>query len=441
VDDQTPHFDVIVAGGGFAGVVAARELAKQHATLLLEARDRLGGRAWSRSFADTDIQVEMGGQFVYPDVQHPLAREMERYGLDTLDSGFAVKSAAWLVGGRRYEGVFPVPTADLAGLERVVYAAHDGAARIKTEVPLNHQSLEDLDIPWSDFVGRLDVSPLVRGFLNHVAAIYVGCHPDQGSTLQLLKHLALFGANFLQLTPWGRGSVLASGSGPLVRAIWADAAANGAQLELSTPVAAIDHASDKALVTTRDGQTFSADAVVYALPVMCWNDVTVTPGLSEVKRSAAAHAVAPAGKYWALVSGTEHEPFVLADPETSRGGYQSSVYKVLSEGQLYTGFTVDAAGMDVPSRAGIEAAVEMFTPGGHVVSTDGHDWANDPFTKGAWPCFEPGFLSRAHSSLSEPEGRLVFATSDIALEFNSWMAGGIECGIRAAEQAATSIRR
>ena len=38
-------WDAIVVGGGFAGVTAARELdASGHRTLLLEARDRLGGR-------------------------------------------------------------------------------------------------------------------------------------------------------------------------------------------------------------------------------------------------------------------------------------------------------------------------------------------------------------------------------------------------------------
>lgn len=41
-------YDAIVIGGGFAGVTAARELQAQgKRTLILEARDRLGGRAWT----------------------------------------------------------------------------------------------------------------------------------------------------------------------------------------------------------------------------------------------------------------------------------------------------------------------------------------------------------------------------------------------------------
>jgi monoamine oxidase len=56
--------DVIVVGGGFAGVTAARECAlRGRDVLLLEARDRLGGRTWSKSWAGT--RIELGGAWVH----------------------------------------------------------------------------------------------------------------------------------------------------------------------------------------------------------------------------------------------------------------------------------------------------------------------------------------------------------------------------------------
>ncbi|KAL4863096.1 hypothetical protein BDV12DRAFT_177944 [Aspergillus spectabilis] len=54
VIESTPvlgsSYDVIVVGAGFAGLVTAHDLAiRGHSVLLLEARDRIGGRTWDAS--------------------------------------------------------------------------------------------------------------------------------------------------------------------------------------------------------------------------------------------------------------------------------------------------------------------------------------------------------------------------------------------------------
>ena len=51
-------YDVAVIGGGFAGVTAAREAAlRGRSVLLLEARDRLGGRTWSTDWGPAPDRV------------------------------------------------------------------------------------------------------------------------------------------------------------------------------------------------------------------------------------------------------------------------------------------------------------------------------------------------------------------------------------------------
>ena len=94
--------DVIVIGGGFAGVTAAREAAlRGKRVLLLEARDRLGGRTWR---ADWHGQaVEYGGAWVHWHQPHTWS-EITRAGLEVAVSD-EVDVAAWYVGRERRTGL------------------------------------------------------------------------------------------------------------------------------------------------------------------------------------------------------------------------------------------------------------------------------------------------------------------------------------------------
>ena len=57
--------DVIVIGAGFSGLEAARRLAGDHEVVVLEARERAGGRTLTHSFANGD-ETDLGGQWVGP---------------------------------------------------------------------------------------------------------------------------------------------------------------------------------------------------------------------------------------------------------------------------------------------------------------------------------------------------------------------------------------
>ena len=58
--------DVIVIGAGAAGLAAAAHLAQAgREVLLLEARDRLGGRIWTRREAGVPVPIELGAEFIH----------------------------------------------------------------------------------------------------------------------------------------------------------------------------------------------------------------------------------------------------------------------------------------------------------------------------------------------------------------------------------------
>lgn len=75
----------MVIGAGFAGLSAARDLQKANKrVLLVEARDRIGGRTWTAE-DDSGLKLEMGGAWVHWVQPHVFA-ELQRYGLDKFDT-------------------------------------------------------------------------------------------------------------------------------------------------------------------------------------------------------------------------------------------------------------------------------------------------------------------------------------------------------------------
>jgi monoamine oxidase len=128
--------DVIVVGGGFAGVTAAREAALTgRSVLLLEARERLGGRTWSGEWHGWP--VEYGGAWVHWHQPHTWS-ELTRAGLRVEVSDDA-ELAGWYVGSERRSGSIQQRDAiALRGWDRFVEGVRDA-------LPVPHDPTAALD--------------------------------------------------------------------------------------------------------------------------------------------------------------------------------------------------------------------------------------------------------------------------------------------------------
>ena len=81
-----PDADFLIIGAGAAGLAAADALLDAGASVLvLEARERVGGRCWTRRMPGLEIPVELGAEFIHGEakVTHAL---LARAGLRTIDS-------------------------------------------------------------------------------------------------------------------------------------------------------------------------------------------------------------------------------------------------------------------------------------------------------------------------------------------------------------------
>lgn len=416
-------------GAGFAGIRAARDLSRAgHSVLVLEARDRVGGRTWTVPFEGTDHRVELGGAWVAPKFHRWVAEEQDRYGLKITGARDELPNFRWRF-DNQVSDAFPVSGDDLYALERSVYEILRGARRIDTRVPRDKQDLADLDVPVATFLDKLGVRGRPRDFLAAWATLGSGAELSDWSALTALSVIAAFDCSAFA---WfaAVAEKFSGGTASVLETMIDDSAVT---VLTSTPITRIDSRDTDVLVTAAGGRQFIGELAVVALPMNTWPDVEFVPGLSNAK--AAAGAVGHAGrmrKVWALVEGAPRD--LVCFGWGNELLILSTEYEV-GDASLMVGMSAPPASLDVTSRTAVEAAVRQYLPAATVLSARAYDWSSDPFARGTWMANRPGQLSSAASSLQQPEGRLLFAGSDIATRWIGWIDGALETGAIAARQA------
>ena len=428
------QYDVIVIGGGFAGVTAARELKHRgHSVVIVEARDRLGGRTWVAPFSG--VQVEMGGTWVHWLQPHVWA-EMRRYGLGVVESPRAAR-CGWIADGvlKEVSSDQYYPLVDDA-INRYCYDArevfdrpYEPLMRAETVAAIDSQSirdrLESIDLP-------TEIKDLLDGEWSSV-----GHAPNSEAGLSVaLRWFALSGWDARLMQDAAGRFKFAQGTVSLIDAMVADASP---EILLSSPVAAIEQRSELATVTIRNGRRLTCRAVVMTAPLNTWRAIEFTPALSAGKREAAAVGQASRGnKIWIRVRG-EMEAFSGSAPDTHAINWLGTEYSIPG-GTILVGFGAEADKLDITDRAAVEAAVREFLPRVDVEEVGGHDWVADEFSRGTWPVFRPGQLSTYLQDLQRDEGRVFMAGSEVANGWSGFIDGAIETGLSAGRRVSRYLQ-
>ncbi|WP_343245594.1 FAD-dependent oxidoreductase [Streptomyces sp. SID4985] len=427
--DEAPDtvYDVIVIGAGYAGVTAARELrAKGLRPLILEARDRIGGRTFTSTFLDQ--QIEIGAQWIGP-TQPLINAELKRYGIGTL-SGTPPTRLIMPSGGGFKE--FPPDEVD-ARYGDLMNRLFEGAQDLfpRPTDPLYRKDLVAAadGLSLRDRLDRLRLSADDESWLSGTTAGYSGGSSATGAYTALAQWWSLAGYNVA-----GYEAVmsqrLAGGMTGLLQAMLNDA---GATLRLNSPVVSVADDGGKVKVTVRSGQVYQARAVVVAVPVNVWKSITFRPELPNVHQTATTQGVGVpySGKLWMQVSG-------LSDRVAARGAEGSPFTTLLSQanvtgGQLMVGFN-SLPVLDGADTGAVQDAVRKFLPDVRVLEVLAHDWGKDPYSQGGWALRRPGQLIAQLPAIQQPQGRVSFASGDIATGWVGFVEGAIESGLRAAQQ-------
>lgn len=140
-----PHPEVIIIGAGFSGLAAARKLHQNQVSfILLEARDRLGGRVYTKQFEG--FYLDFGGQWIGPtqDRMYALCREYGVEYFETYNSGKNILDLRNQI--KTYRGVIPkMNLFALLNLDWLMRKMQKMANSISIEAPWAHAKAQEWD--------------------------------------------------------------------------------------------------------------------------------------------------------------------------------------------------------------------------------------------------------------------------------------------------------
>lgn len=426
-------FDVAVIGAGMAGIVAARDLSKKgYKVVLVEARDRLGGRTYMDHACGGVL--ELGGGYVHWTQPH-IWSELQHHGI-SVNPPMEEGRSYWLADGTVHSGSSEEFYRILSPLLERLFA--DSRARFP--MPFSHTAIDNAEIEKEsieDRINSLNISSYERDVVEGALSGVVHSYKDHGIA-QLLHAVATyfgnFGAFFETVGTWS----IQGGTKRLINAILAETTA---KLLLSTPVSSITDEGSQVTVGTRHGQRIHARRAIVALPLNTIGDVHITPALPRVARSMIANNnPTMAGKLWIRVRG-EIEPFNIYAPAGKYPLNAARTERYFDGDTLVICMCSDDASIRGEDRLAVQAALRKFIPSIEVVDIAYHSWVGDEFSKGGWMMNRPGFFTTGAVELRQPHGNINFAGSDISASEPGSIEGALASGAQAARDVSIKLAK
>jgi len=392
---------VVVVGAGLAGLTAAAMLQRAgREVTVLEARDRVGGRTWSRTL-DNGAVVEMGAEFILPD--NRVIRELaSEFGVDLWAKGV------------RYGNREP------RGVEGANSAAVTAAAAAVDETLESDPSNGLLTA--AELLRSLDIDPAAREAL--LARVEISAASDADGILA--ESLSRLGHLDDEPSP-----SLAGGNQMLSLAM---AESLGEGVRLNDPVTQFEWSEDSIEATNASGEVHRGSRCVLALPASVFDRIEFSPALPAAKRAAIASVgYGHAAKLFVPLAEAPPVSAVMNVPERywcwTETGEGDRPMPLLS---CFAGSPGSLAALEVERgpEKWLESVVRLrpdlaLLPDRTILST----WDDDPWVGAAYSVSPTDELTEA---LHEPVGPFAFAGEHTAGPFHGLMEGAVRSGITAA---------
>lgn len=443
--EATRTADVVIVGAGFAGLAAARALAAAGVEpLVLEARDRVGGRVYTRPAAD-GTPLDLGAQWIGPTQRRlaVLAADTGVRTFPTYDTGNNVQYRD----GRRivYSGAIPTgdPLASADVIEAML-ALNLMANAVPVEAPWQAESAAEWDAQTVETWLRANVaSDGGRDLLALGVQSVFSVEPRDLSLLHFLFYIHSAGGlmNLLSVTGGAQERRFVGGAQAVANRV---AEALGSRVILSAPVHTLEQ-DEHGVRAYADTLTVAAKYVIVALPPALAGRLRYRPALPGHRDQLTQRV--PMGTV-IKVQCVYETPFWREDGLTGQATSDSGAVRLtfdnspeLGRPGVLLGFIEGDEGRLWGRRGAAERRAEVLAclvryfgeRAGRPLEYVEQSWAEEEYTRGCYAGYmPPGVWTAYGEALREPVGRIHWAGTETATEWNGYMDGALQAGERAA---------
>ncbi|KAF4473043.1 flavin containing amine oxidoreductase [Fusarium albosuccineum] len=452
-------YDVVIIGAGLAGLSAAHEVLKAGLTcVVLEARDRVGGKTWSQPNADGKGVIDLGAAWINDSNQSRVYALAKRYGAEVIEQNTQGNAVLQDFDGK----CSPFAYGELPNFDE---ATKKNVAEIRDLCEAECQAL-DTWRPKDTSIDCLTFEAFLRSKGASEAALatamvwtraMLGLDPKDISALYFLNYCKS-GGGLLQMRSDRKhgGQYLRIRQGTQIFAKGLASSLPDNIIRLQSPVQTIVQESGRSIKVQAQGAVYSGRKVITTVPGPVLKNISFYPKLPPVKQ---AWAESLTYGYYTKAMMEFKTPFWVergfCGLAQSFIGPASVVRDSCSPNDKKYVLTCFMSGepgkawaaLSTPERekALVEQLGKLFGVndlGSQFVQMTTYEWVNDEYAGWGCPCtsLPPGVLDTlGGDGLREPCGNLHFAGTETAGEWKGYMEGAIRSGERAAGEVVKDL--